>query len=124
MFLPFFLTVKGVALFVLALLCTAPSWSQKKVDTLFYDNNNSIRAIGPLFNEVKEGLWTFYHQDGAVESRGAYIKGEADGEWVYFLPDGTPSHKNFFREGVLLRKDSFLHKNGNTEILIIPKDSL
>lgn len=73
--------------------------------TEYYDNN-SIKCVGDLDDELEEGLWRYYNEDGSQKAQGLWTEGKEHGEWLWYHP--TNQHGRSTRQRVRMR-GSFEH---------------
>jgi TonB family protein len=64
-------------------------------DSLIWDGEFTDRTMddrilreGAYRNNVKQGLFKFYHENGVLESTGEYLNGQRAGEWRYYNDHG------------------------------------
>lgn len=95
--------------------------AQTEIDTSYFPDG-SIKSIGFLKNKEKDSSWIFYHSNGAVKMEGIYLSGKKNGVWDYYLPNGVMSHRLWYRNDSLHKKENFLHKNGSFEKRNPPKN--
>lgn len=64
-------------------------------DSLVWDGDFTDKTIkgellreGSYRNNVKQGIYKFYHDNGVLESTGQYVDGQRVGEWTYYNDHG------------------------------------
>lgn len=66
-----------------------------------YYMEGMLRAEGNYTNNVRTGLWKFYHPNGQLEQIGKYdAKGRGTGNWKWYYDDGTLRRDENIFEGI------------------------
>jgi antitoxin component YwqK of YwqJK toxin-antitoxin module len=68
--------------------------------TYFYPDG-SKRAEGAFKNDLKVGVWKYYHTNGKIEQTGKYVQGQPEGAWTWYYPDGMIRVEEFYFRGDL-----------------------
>ena len=66
-----------------------------------YYENGLLKGEGMYSNDVKKGLWTYYHMNGNIEQSGTYDSlGRPEGMWKWYYSSGVLKREENYREGL------------------------
>ena len=65
--------------------------------------NGSVKILGNIQNEKKEGTWYSFNKEGIFHQEANYHNGKEHGEWIYFYSDGTIKKREFYQNGDLIK---------------------
>jgi antitoxin component YwqK of YwqJK toxin-antitoxin module len=71
--------------------------------TQFY-KEGTIKAQGPIKDNLMDGLWHFYRENGIVSEAGTFKKGLKHGPWVEYDKIGSVVAEIQYEEGVEVSK--------------------
>lgn len=83
-----------------------------------YLSNNKIRFEGEYFDDLEEGVHTWYYDTGAKMLQGKYVSGVKEGIWNRYKKDGTIYISIEYRGGREVRVDGLklkFEENSKTE---------
>jgi len=80
----------------------------------FYDDGTP-KLVGAYVNDEREGPVTTYFVTGKVLASGQYKNGHQHGDWIYYDDKGNITLKEFFNEGILVKKEDFREGEGSRQ---------
>jgi len=72
----------------------------------FYDDG-APKLVGAYKNDEREGPIKTFFVTGKILVTGQYKKGHQDGTWTYYDENGGVTLKEYYDEGILLKKEEF-----------------
>lgn len=101
--------------------------TNNKNDTIekieFYPNGK-IRVKGTYKNNLREGLWEYYHENGKLWSTGNFVNGKSNGVFTIYNKDGSLFMKSSYKNGKPDGKWSFYENNKLKKEVYFSNDSI
>jgi hypothetical protein len=101
-------------------LITFISQAQSKI---FY-KNGKIESEGYYVDNMKSGIWEYYHDNGKLSGIGTYINNKPNGKWQFYYNSGQLSTICNYENGQPDGEWKRLGMDGTTELILNYKNGL